>query len=369
MVKISVIIPVYNVEAYLCECLNHIVNQSFRDIEIICINDGSTDRSSDILREYGENDSRIRIIDQTNHGLGAVRNRGIELAKGDYVYFMDGDDYLELTALEESYELSKKHDLDFLIFKIRNFDDKTKNEISDDYYTMPYLKRRVKDNVFNYADIKDIALNLAVNTYGNFFKRDFISDLRFPEGLLFEDNVFFAKTLFKAKRIYFYDKFLYNRRMHEDSLSKTFSLNLLDTIEITDLLLDLIEKYGYLRHKPELYYRIFNNIYSIFENAPDEFKEDVFLEIKKRYLKFKGKWESDDYFKNKLNKRHKHIYNSAIQSDSACEFKARVKLFDREFEIARLKKENREIQKNLNKIKNENSIIKSTKGFKLIKGK
>ena len=366
MVKISVIVPVYNVEAYLEECLEHVINQTFKDIEVICINDGSTDRSPDILNEFAQDDGRIRIINQENHGLGAARNGGIELAKGDYIYFMDGDDFLELTALEELYEISTKHDTDFTIFKLNNFDDKTKKPISDDYYSMPHLKQRVGDEVFCYSDVEDMALRLAVNSQGNFFKRQFIDDLRFPEGLLFEDNVFFTKALFKAGRIFFYDRFLYNRRVREDSLSKRFSLGLLDTIEITDMLLDLTAEYGYGQYKRELYYRIFHNIYSIFENAPDEYKFELFFEIKRRYLKFSDKWESDDYFRNDLAKRHKHIYNSAIQSDSSEEFELRVRIYDKEAKISRLKKENRKIEKRLNKLRKENDLIKSTKGFKFL---
>ena len=203
MVEISVIIPVYNVENYLKECLDHIINQTFRDIEIICINDGSTDSSPDILKDYASKDKRIRIISQENIGLAATRNKGIELAMGDYIYFMDGDDYLDLSALDKLYALSKKHDPDFIMFKLRNFNDKTKENIDDDYYNMPHLKKKVGGNLFNYNDVEDIALKLAVNAPGNFYKRQFISDLRFPEGLLFEDNVFFTHALFEAQKILF----------------------------------------------------------------------------------------------------------------------------------------------------------------------
>lgn len=367
MVKISVIVPVYNVENYLNHCLNHIVNQSFQDMEIICINDGSTDNSPEILNEFAQMDSRIQIVNQKNQGLGAARNKGISFAKGDYVYFMDGDDYLELNALEELYDLSKAHDLDFAIFKIRNFDDSTNEPINDEYYSMPYLKKRVGDEVFSYPDVEDMALKLAVNTYGNFFKREFIAELRFPEGLLFEDNVFFTKALFKAERICFYDKFLYNRRVRDDSLSNSFSTGLLDTINITDLLLDLVNEYGYGQYKKELYYRIFHNIYEIFANAPSKFKSDLFFEIKRRYLKFSDKWESDDYFINNLSKRDEHIYISALQSDSAEEFELRVKIYDKQQKIDKLKRENKRIEKRLEEIRKENDLIKSTKGFKLIK--
>lgn len=367
MVKISVIVPVYNVEKYLAECLNHITDQTFTDIEIICINDGSTDNSVNILSEFGEKDNRIRIISQENRGLGASRNRGIELAKGDYIYFMDGDDFLELTALEELLEISKKYNLDFAIFKISNFKESTTEPIDDEYYSMPYLKKRVGDNVFKYYDVADIALRLAVNAYGSFFKREFIGDLRFPEGLLFEDNIFFARALFKAKRIYFHDEFLYNRRVREDSLSNRFSLGLLDTIDISDMLLDLIDEYGYNQHKEELYYRIFPNIYSLFEDAPNKCKGDFFLEIKRRYLKFSDKWEMDGYFRNELKERHKHIYDSAIKSDSGEEFESRVKIYDKQRKINKLKKENKNIERKLETIRKENELIKSTKGFKLIK--
>ena len=367
MVEISVIVPVYNVEKYLEECLDHITHQTFTDIEIICINDGSTDNSANILNEFGKNDNRIRIISQKNQGLGASRNKGIELAKGDYIYFMDGDDYLELTALEELLEISKKHNLDFAIFKISNFNETTKEPITDEYYSMPYLKKRVGENVFKYDDVSDIALELAVNAYGSFFKRQFIDDLRFPEGLLFEDNVFFTKALFKADRVYFYDKYLYNRRVREDSLSNSISLGLLDTIEISDMLLDLIDEYGYGRYKGELYYRIFTNIYSLFEDAPDECKPDLFFEIKRRYLKFSDKWQSDEYLENDLSKRQRHIYDSALKSDSGDEFESRVKIYDRQRKINKLEKENKNIERKLETIRKENELIKSTKGFKLIK--
>lgn len=340
MVEISVIIPIYNVEDYLYECINHIVNQSFEDIEIICINDGSTDKSMDILNQFKDN--RINIITQENKGLGASRNVGIKHAKGKYVYFMDADDYLELTALEELYALCEKLNTDFIMFKLKNFDDITKEIIEDEYYSMPYLKNRVGDNIFNYNDVKDIALDLAVNSPGNFFKREFIKDLKYPEGLLYEDNVFFTKALFKADKIYFYDKFLYNRRVRKNSLSKSPSL---DTIDITDLLLDIINEYGYTIHKKELYYRIFNNIYKIFENTKEKYKEEVFLKIKEKYQKYSEKWQEDSYFRNELNPRYKNIFESAINSDSPAEFELRVKLFDSEKKLKKLKKQNKKLKK------------------------
>jgi glycosyltransferase involved in cell wall biosynthesis len=366
MAKISVVVPVYNAEDYLNECLNSIIDQSFQDFEIICINDGSTDDSLEILNEYAKKDKRIQIIDQQNHGPGAVRNKGITLAKGDYIYFADPDDYLELNAFEELYEISEKYSVDFTMFKIYNFNEVSKEPIDDDYYSMPYLKECVGDNVFNYSDVEDMALRLAVCPPGCFFKRDFIKDFRFPEGLLYEDNVFFTKAIFEANRIYFYDKFLYNRRVRDDSLSNTITVNSLDTIDIADMMLDLVKEYGYDRHKKQLYYRIFNNVYSVFESAPEELKPDLFFEMKKRYIEYSEKWEMDDYFKNNLKKRYRHIYNSAIQSHASEEFELRVKVYDEQIKIKKLKKENKEIKKALKKFRKENDLIKSSKGYRIM---
>ena len=336
-------------------------------MEIICINDGSSDDSLEILNEFCENDNRIQIINQENQGPGAARNKGIMLAEGDYVYFCDADDYLELNAFEELYEISQKNSVDFTMFKLNNFDEASEEHIDDDYYNMPYLKERVGENVFSYDDVEDIALKIAVSPPGCFFKKDFIKDLRFPEGLLFEDNVFFTKALFEAKRICFYDKFLYNRCVHGDSLSKTISINSLDTIDITDMILDLVDEYGYERYKKQLYPRIFGNIYSVFESASEELKPDIFFEMKKRYLKYSKKWESDDYFKNDLKKRYRHIYNSALQSHTSEEFELRVKIYDEKRKLKKLKKENKEIKKALKKLRKENDLIKSSKGFEMMK--
>ena len=336
MVEISVILPVYNIEDYLSECLESISNQTFEDIEIICIDDGSTDKSLEILKEHSNRDSRIRIIEQENQGAGAARNKALEYAAGKYVYFIDGDDYLELTALEELHDLSIRKGTDFIIFQISNFNDKTKEIIDDDYYNMPHLKEAVGENTFCYEDISKIALDLCVCPPGCFFKRELIKDIRFPEGLLFEDNVFFTHALFKAEKVYFYDKFLYNRRKREDSTTTPITVKSLDTIEISNLLIDLCVRFNHEKHKKELYYRIFNNIYNIFKNADSSQKDELFEKIKKDYLESKDKWENDDYFKDKLNPKYKHMFKCAIKSKNANKFESCVESYNKERKIKRL---------------------------------
>ena len=112
MIKVSIIVPVYNTEKYLSRCLDSIINQTLKEIEIICINDGSTDKSFEILTEYAKKDKRIVIINfEQNHGVSFARNKALEIAKGHYIGFVDSDDYVDLKYYEELYSYSKNYDI------------------------------------------------------------------------------------------------------------------------------------------------------------------------------------------------------------------------------------------------------------------
>ena len=121
--KVSVIIPVYNTEKYLRQCLDSVIHQSLREIEIICVDDGSTDSSARILEKYRAEDARIKMIHQGNAGLSAARNTGLRAARGEYVYFIDSDDYVETNALEFVYKEAKRDRLDILFFDGESFFD------------------------------------------------------------------------------------------------------------------------------------------------------------------------------------------------------------------------------------------------------
>lgn len=125
MPKVSVIIPVYNVEKYLRQCLDSILNQTLREIEIICVDDGSTDSSYDILQEYAKKDSRFVILKQQNAGAGIARNTGMKIAKGTYLSILDSDDYFELDMLEKAYLQCEKYNADMCVFRSDRFDSLT----------------------------------------------------------------------------------------------------------------------------------------------------------------------------------------------------------------------------------------------------
>ena len=314
MPKVSVIIRIYNAKKYLIECLNSITTQTLKDIEIIYVNDGSSDDSQLIIEAFCEIDHRVYLFNQKNKSTRATRNQGIDFATGDYVYFMDADDYLEKNTINIIYNLAIEKDVDFLMFKISNFYDDTKEHFNEDYYTMPYLKRKIDKRVFNYDNVSDIALDLCVCPLENLFRRYFIENIRFPEGLNIEDNVFFTHTLFKANRIYFHDEFLYNHKKHYDSVSSTPLIKILNTIEITKRLLNLANEFN-PPHKAELYYRIFPNIYNIFKQTEKSKKQKYYDKIKKEYEENKTKWESDEYLQKNLNSMYRHMVKCVLEPE------------------------------------------------------
>lgn len=218
--KVSVIIPVYNTEDYVQECIKSICNQSLNEIEIIAINDGSTDNSLTILKEYAKKDSRIKVHSQTNRGLSSTRNIGMELAEGEYIYFMDSDDLLHPEALDICYQKSKKENLDFVFFDGETFCEGT-------IFNQPIFNYQhtngLADKIYKGVDIFEILINKNQYTPSvclNFINKEFVSkfNLKFYPNILHEDQLFTCIMYMYAERVGFIPLIFFYRRVHSDSI-------------------------------------------------------------------------------------------------------------------------------------------------------
>lgn len=231
MAKVSIIVPIYNVEEYLCQCLDSIVNQTLYDLEIICIDDGSTDRSGEILDEYAKNDLRIRAFHQKNKGLGATRNRAIDLVTGKYILFVDSDDYLDPKAAELISKRMSETNADLLLFNARDFDAETGKPLFHNYLRMKSLERY---DSFTIGDMKEYAFQITANNcWARAYKRDIFQDLRlrFFEDIRYEDYYFCFLSLLIAKKITYIDRRLYFYRTKRfNSLMATDVTHCLDPI-------------------------------------------------------------------------------------------------------------------------------------------
>ena len=219
-VKISIIIPVYNVEKYLHECLDSIINQTFKDLEIICVDDGSTDKSSEILEEYEQKDKRFTVISQPNKGVSAARNRGMQQAKGKYIMFVDSDDYIASNACELIYNSAEEKRCDILLFPHYNFSASTCRDdgrLLDLYITL-------KDNTTTFKEYSDEFLLTPSETHSKLYKTDFLRkyNLHWETQIQYcEDRIFYINALIHAKAISILYKHLYYYRIDTfNSLSK-----------------------------------------------------------------------------------------------------------------------------------------------------
>ena len=368
MLKVSVIIPVYNVENYLEECLDSIINQTLKDIEIICINDGSTDNSLEILNDYASKDSRIKVLTQENKGLSATRNHGLKLAEGEYIYFMDSDDILELTALEELYGISKNdEECDIVIFKLINFYDDSNEKFISNYYEMEFL-RKFKNKYFSYKDVGIKIFDVAVSIPGKFFKRDLLHDLTFPEGLIFEDNLFFTEAFLKSKKMYFYDKHLYNRRIRDKSITQTPTIKFADSITIINKMIELTKEFDvYDTYKVKLFEKKMSSGFSRFAAVCDEDKEEYFNILKDDFKSFNEEFKNDSTLNLEAGERSKLILNTVIECESFKEFYWLIQHYDSEKQVLKFREKENKIVNKTRELQGLNNEILSTKGWKYTK--
>jgi len=228
--KVSVIIPIYNTEPYLRECLESAVNQTLRDIEIICVNDGSTDGSPAILNEYADKDRRIKIINQENKGAGAARNAGLQTAVGEYLSFLDSDDYFMNSMLEKAYKKAKKNDADIVAFKFKRLNMQTgKISRARWRYNKKYFPQRYP---FSYKDAPEGIFKVFTNeAWNKIFKREFIAakNIKFQEIKSCNDLFFVWCAIFNAAQIDIADKGLaVLRRGHLTNIQANNDKNTLD---------------------------------------------------------------------------------------------------------------------------------------------
>ena len=241
MPKLSIIVPVYKVEKYIHKCVDSILTQTFTDFELILVDDGSPDNSGIICDEYEVLDNRIKVIHKKNGGLSSARNAGLDVAKGDYIAFIDSDDYITADMFETMLDVAIKNNADMVKCGFKEF-----NEKGTITKTVGFEKQEVLDNDETFGALMDLYFDsvlykIACNAI---YVRGIALKVRFPEGLINEDNYSAGMYLFYAKRIVTINKEFYYYRNNQNGLSKAgHRKRLLDVAIITAKLHeDLIEK-------------------------------------------------------------------------------------------------------------------------------
>ena len=222
--KITVIVPVYNVENYLRKCLDSIIAQTYKNIEIIVVNDGSTDASGQICQEYTQIDNRIVYIEKENGGLSEARNVGLDKMTGSYVTFIDSDDWAELDYVEILYKKIIEYQADISVgnYYSYNEDEETYyfHIYGDSYYEKVYDNISIFENLYESQEMKSFAL---ISAWGKLYKAKLFDYLRFEKGKLGEDGYFNQKMYLSVNKVVYLNKGLYAYRQRSGSITNTWT--------------------------------------------------------------------------------------------------------------------------------------------------
>ena len=289
-IKVSVIIPVYNTEDYLKECIESLVNQTLREIEILIVNDGSTDSSLEIMKEFkNKYPNIIKIFDKVNGGQASARNYALSFAQGEYLGFVDSDDWVDSTMYEEMYEKAEKEDADIVICDmVDHFPDRT----------VCYPSSRFENK-----------FKVTPSACNKLFKRSLVKEDVFPVGLWYEDFEFTTMQLMKTDCISVIHKGLYHCHCREVStMYNNNSEKNQDILVVLEHLVEYVEKNGwYEKYKNVLEYLYIDHVLitsiNRVQKQTNEKKKIVINNLRKEVLKKYNSFYKDDAFREMPKKR------------------------------------------------------------------
>ena len=244
---VSIIVPIYNVENYLRQCLDSIQNQTYQNFECLLINDGSPDNSADICREYVSKDSRFRYFEKENGGLSDARNYGIRQSKGSYLTFVDSDDWLENDALQLLYDALKKENADISIGRYNCYDESRYQYLFYDSNPDDSLEVIDGKEIIGREGVEEMRNGNWTVAYLKLFKRELLENLPFPLGKIAEDTYWTWKVLLRASRVVYLNSYIYWYRIGlSDTLSNTWSeKRIYDEIEAREEKISILASLNY----------------------------------------------------------------------------------------------------------------------------
>lgn len=362
MAKVSIIIPTYNVEMYLVECMESVIHQTLKDIEIICINDGSTDGSLEILKSYAQKDDRIVLVDKKNGGYGIAMNIGLEKATGEYIGIVEPDDFVKLDMYESLYQIAKDNDLDFVkadFYRFKRTDEDDMNMVYN------HLSKNPEDynKVFNPSEDTE-AIRYIMNTWSGIYKKEFIEKhhIRHNEtpGASFQDNGFWFQTFIFATRAMIVDKPYYmNRRDNPNSSvhnrEKVYCMNI-EYDHIRDILMEHPELWE--RFKGMYWYKKYNNYIGTIRRIGMEYRREF---VERFSAEFKRGLEKNELDPSVFSvAAWKKIQVVAAEPDTFYKVWVVASVTER-----KLNKKIMQLERKNQKLSNELAMIKSSKSYRI----
>lgn len=331
MIKVSIIIPVYNVERYLSRCIDSCINQSYTDIEIICINDGSTDRSLQILECYKNLDSRITIINKENGGLSSARNAGVKVAVGKYILFVDSDDFLSCNAVENLVANAEENSSDIVIFDY--FYGHVEHSKRYILTIKEWSNKKYQNSPFNImtAD-KSAYLFIPVAACCKLYRTEFLKEnnITFVEGVIYEDVAYWADIFAKAERITYLNEPLYHYYVgRNNQIMAKNDESLFDVIKVYSYAeKSLKQSPAFDKYKESFYILLMRDFLMKLQVIKPDLKQQLYNKYKEMELNIDYDWYQNGAY-NKIEKSYVKLFKLLKESDN---FDELVRVWDMENE-------------------------------------
>ena len=302
--KVSVIVPVYNVEKYLKKCLDSLATQTLEDLEVIIVNDGSPDNSQKIIDKYTKKYPNMHGYLKKNGGLSDARNYGIKYAKGEYVAFLDSDDYVKSDMYEKMYLKAKENDYDMVVCDI--------NYVYDNH-----VKRVGSGIREDTTDIKSIYRTIHPAAWNKIFKKELLQDIEFKKGVWFEDVEFIYRLLPDIKSIGVVHEAFNQYVQREGSITNTINPKIYDYIDNMNGIVDFYKKEKlYSKYQKELEYVYIRYIYATFIKSVSRYEYDEYLKAVdiaiKNVKKHFPKYRRNKYFYQNFKGLYLVIFNKLV---------------------------------------------------------
>lgn len=289
-IKVSIIMSLFNVELYMRTAIESVLKQTLTDIELICINDGSTDYSLETAQEYAEKDDRITILTyKDSKGQAYARNRGMDIAKGKYIGFVDGDDWVEPDMFEKLYENAEKNDCEISCCAAALYNELLqKCDFQNSYYNSSLIPSEFDNKVFNHQDTKNLltgSINVAL--WNKIYRTDFMNKykIRFPEYFIYEDMPFFYDAWFKAKKICMIRDYCYFYRVNRSgSTMSKIGNKVLDRVEMVALTYEMFKELPYFEEiKTQVTAWIIDDLFHRYTLVEGRYRKEFFFLMKKLF--------------------------------------------------------------------------------------
>ena len=283
---ISVIVPIYKVEKYIEKCINSIINQTYKNLEIILVDDGSPDNCPKICDEFAKKDKRIRVIHKENGGLSDARNAGLDIMTGDFVCFIDSDDWVESTYVEDMLTAQQNTDADIVACGVFLIEENTNNK---KIFLQSKKNKLLKNNIFKYYYSKKN--KIFCSAWNKLYKKEIFNEIRYPKGRIYEDSAIILKILGKCERVIVISNLLYNYLKRNESITGTN----FDLKKLNSLFLNYEENLKYIEGKKnkklmceEVLSGLYNNYLKIIKQLNDDkLKKYLKNDFKEKWIKYK----------------------------------------------------------------------------------